>query len=95
MAASHFLCKFCIRLQHSTFFTADNVLVMKLPDFTPNFIYKRNPEENNLGFETRLTDDASCLLTPDDTFNVERHGQRGYFLLVFRSYIKPFRLSVV
>jgi len=49
---------------------------MKLSDFTPNFLYKRNPEENDLGFGTKLTDDANRLLNPDGSFNVERHGQR-------------------
>jgi len=49
---------------------------MKLSDFTPNFLYKRNPEENDLGFGTKLTDDVERLLNPDGSFNVQREGRR-------------------
>jgi len=66
---------------------------MKISDFTSPFFGNRNPDDNDLGFGTKITSEGTRLVNKDGSFNIERNGAHAwapYLWLVEMSWMKFF-----
>ncbi len=66
---------------------------MKISDLTSPFFRNRKPDDNDLGFGTKMTTAGTRLVNKDGTFNIERNGAHSwapYLWLVEMSWPKFF-----
>lgn len=66
---------------------------MKISDLTSPFFNNRKPDDNDLGFGTKITSAGTRLVNKDGSFNIERNGSYSwapYLWLVEMSWPKFF-----
>lgn len=66
---------------------------MKISDLTSPFFNNRKPDDNDLGFGTKITSAGTRLVNKDGSFNIERNGAQSwapYLWLVEMSWPKFF-----
>jgi inward rectifier potassium channel len=66
---------------------------MKISDFTSPLFNNRKPDDNDLGFGTKITSEGTRLVNKDGSFNIERNGANAwapYLWLVEMSWSRFF-----